>query len=330
MDHQQQSLRIGAAAIAFALVLRLWAGGFFDPLLALAAQPQAAAFLIYMETGRVVRPVSAQLPTAATVPTETQPAETEPVPVFSQEDAALVDITYGCGYRPDIPALLTEPLDWDLMAEEPTVLILHTHATESYTRQPGESYGETADYRTLDEGYNMISVGARLAELLEAGGITVIHDTTLHDYPSYNGSYENARQTMAEYLAQYPSIRLVLDLHRDAAEDGYGNQIAAVTEAEGVEYARMMLVVGTDGSGLEHPCWQENLALALKLQAVLEADTPGICRSMDFCAQRFNQDMSPGALLIEMGAAGNTREQALRSAEKLAQAILALARGTGL
>ena len=321
---QQRSLRMGAMAILCALVLRLWAVGFFDPAFRMLAQPQVAAVLLYLETGRAVRPVVTTLP-PQTEPVQTQPLSTQPP--LSLTDTSLVDITYDCSYRPDIQALLQSPLNWDLTGEAPSVLILHTHATESYTRQEGQNYEETADYRTLDENYNMIRVGQRLTELLEAGGIRVIHDRTLHDYPSYNGSYSNARQTIARYLSENPSIRLELDLHRDAAEDSYGNQIAAVTAWQGKEYARLMLVVGSDDSGLDHPQWQENLSLGLKLQAALETELPGICRSMDFCAQRFNQDMSPGALLIEMGAAGNTLDQALASAEVLARAVLALARG---
>ena len=121
-----------------------------------------------------------------------------------------MEIYYGTRKTADLPALLRTPLTWQLRGEEPTVLILHTHATESYTKS-GETYTETARWRTRDETYNMLSIGHRVGEILAENGITAIHDRSLHDYPSYNGSYTDARKSIAAYLEEYPSIRLVLD-----------------------------------------------------------------------------------------------------------------------
>ena len=97
---------------------------------------------------------------------------------------------------------------------------------------------------------------------------------------------------------------------------------------DGAASAQIMFVVGTNGTGLKHPNWKENLALALKLQVQMERIASGICRNINLRGQRFNQDKSPGALLVEVGAAGNTREEALRAVEVLAQAILDLSHGT--
>jgi len=169
----------------------------------------------------------------------------------------------------------------------------------------------------------VISVGDRLTELLEAAGIRVLHDRQLHDYPSYNGSYGNARETVSEYMQEYPSLCLVLDLHRDAAVDSSGNQVRYVVETGTEEVAKMMLVVGTN-----HVAWQENMALAVKLQAQLEKLCPGICRPTSLRTARFNQDLSGGMVLVEMGAAGNTRQEALLAAEYLADAVISLAHGT--
>lgn len=223
--------------------------------------------------------------------------------------------------------LIAQPLNWDLTADGPTVLIVHTHATESYTREPEEDYKESSAYRTLDERYNMISVGAEVARLLEEGGVGVIHDRVLHDYPSYNGSYNHARKSIESYLKQYPTIRLVLDIHRDASGDNK-NQLHTEATVGGEKSAQIMLVVGTNASGLKHPNWEQNLALGLKLHVQLERLAPGICRYVNLRAQRFNQDESPGALIVEVGGAGNSHDEALRAAGMLAQAILALACGT--
>ena len=335
MDHDRQTLRIGAAAILCALVLRLGAGGFFQPIADFLTDPKIASFLIYLETGRIVR-FSQSSDTAEVFSMEShtpdfaQKAENLTLlPGFTAEDGAQIPFRYNCSLRPDAARLITAPLSWDLTSEEPAVLILHTHATESYTKSPGEDYEESSAFRTLDENYNMISVGEHLAELLEAGGITAIQDRTLHDHPSYSGSYNHARKSIAAYLEEYPSIRLVLDLHRDASGS---NRYQMRTEAtvEGQPSAQLMLVMGTSASGLKHPDWEQNLALGLKLQAQCERIAPGIMRYVNLRSQRFNQDLSPGALLIEVGAAGNTHPEALRAVEVLAEAILALSRGSSV
>lgn len=338
MDHQQSSLRMGACVIICALLLRLTASGFFQPVAEFLAKPNIAAFLIYLETGRIVRfsPSSEVLEVFAyesAIPdfalellTPTQPVQELQLPVFSASDADSVKFKNSAGLDYNAGELMTRPLNWDLTVQEPTVLILHTHTTESYTRSEGEIYEESAAFRTLDEAYNMVSVGERLTQLLEAGGVTVLHDRELHDYPSYNGSYNDARKAMERYLEEYPSIRLVLDLHRDASGD-LNNQMRTQATVDGKSSAQIMLVVGTDGTGLKHPNWEDNLALALKLQVQLERCAPGICRNINLRAQRFNQDESSGALLVEVGAAGNTHAEALTAIEVLAEAILDLSKG---
>ena len=329
MDHQRRSLRIGAAVIGTAVVLRLLAGGWLAPLVEALTRPETVAVLMYLETGRVVRPYSPMsYPPESPVPEMTGPAA-QPPPVFSAEEGENLELDNETGYDPNLTALLMTPLEWQLDDGVARVLILHTHGSESYTASAEDHYEESGDYRTLNEGYNMISVGERVAQRLEAAGIRVVHDRSLHDYPSYNGSYTNARESIEAILAREPGIRLILDLHRDAAATEYG-QMDTTAWIGGEEAAQLMIVVGTDDGGLYHPNWEENLALAAKLQAQLERNYPGLCRPVNLCAQRFNGDESPGALLIEVGAAGDTRQEALRAAEALADGIIALARGANL
>ncbi len=321
-------LRTGSWAIVCALCIRLldiWSPGF-------ALSPELGDFMFYLQTGRVIRhnTVSFSPPPETASPEETQPTvpeETAPDrPVFSLQDAEALTINSGFSHGADIADLLTQPLSWDLTGNDPTVLILHSHATESYT--PNGEYHESSPYRTLNTDYNMVAIGAYVTQRLTEGGLTVLHDTTLHDSPSYNASYTSSRQSVKAYLEEYPSIRLVLDLHRDAYEDAQGNQTALTVFSQGETAAALMFVVGTNYSGLEHPDWQENLALALKLQTQIEALCPGICRSVNLRTQRFNQDLSAGSLLVEVGASGNTLQEALRAAEILAQGILSLAHGS--
>ena len=323
MKELHRARRVGYTVVLCSLILRLFAAGVPESLYFRFVKPNIDAFLRKQETGRNVRfsssiePFSPDFmespPPFLPVPTET------PVPAFSGEEP--VDLYYAVRKQPDIADLLAKPLEWDLFSEEPAVLILHTHTTESYTRH-GEDYRETSSWRTLDENYNMVAIGDLVAEILQKNGISVIHEKALHDYPSYNGSYLRSRQSVRDVLEAYPGIRLVLDLHRDAAGEGAG-QMRTLAEVDGETSAQLMVVIGTG-----HEAYEENLSLGLKLHVQLEQQDPGIMRPLQLRAQRFNQDLSSGALLIEVGAAGNSHEEAGIAAKQLAEAIVALAKGT--
>lgn len=323
MNQSKHTLRVGVSAIACALVFRLWAAGVPEGLIQLLAREETAALLTYLETGREVRfspsleafhPDFMESPPAAT----TEPTEAV-LPVFS--DPAAVELTYAARVEPDVEELLARPLEWNLRTQEPAVLILHTHSTESYTKA-GEDYQETSSWRTLDEGYNMLAIGDLVARGLNEAGIPTVQVRQLHDYPSYNGSYTRARASLKEALEEYPSVQLVLDLHRDAS-GGSGGQLRTLAQDQGRTSAQLMLVLGAN-----HRNYEDNLSLALKLHAQLEGQFPGITRPLQLRAARFNQDLHPGALLVEVGAAGNTHAEARAAAEQLTLAIIALAQGT--
>lgn len=339
MDLERKSLRVGAAVIACAVVLRLGSLGFFQPLVTLLQQPEVTAVLMFLETGRITKITDPDSPlwslespapvwgadTETTAPAETDPPEsTQDAPQFTAADMDYVKMRYVCDLRPDLEPLLLSELGWNLWQDAPTVLILHTHTTESYTKVSGENYEESGNYRTLDENYNMLSLGDKLTELLEAGGLQVIHDRSLHDYPSYNGSYDDARESIQNYLAEYPTIQLVIDLHRDAADTANG-QLATSATVDGENSAQLMMFIGTNESGLNHPNWQRNLALALKLHVLLERENPGLTRPIVLRSQRFNQDATPWTILVEVGAAGDTHQKAMTAIDPLAEAILELA-----
>ncbi len=336
MDHHEKTIRTGAVVLILAISLRLFGGGILNPWKALQS-PAALRFLMYLQTGRpVVRPPQKEpepipetsVPSSG-VPEQTLPEKTEPPekPWFTAEDLGKIEVDFRCDARPELEPLMEMPLEWDLAGKEPTVLIVHTHGTESYTKTEGQDYEESTAYRTLDDRYNMVSVGREVKRVLEAGGIAVLHDEGLHDHPSYNGSYGNARMSIEEYLRQYPSIRMVLDIHRDASDGANGTQLTTWATVGGQPSAQLLVMVGTDLSGNHHPNWQTNLALALKLTAQLERADPGITRPLALRAERFNMDLTAGSLLIEVGAAGDTHEKALLAANALARGILALAKG---
>ena len=327
MEIERKTLRICALVVLTSVLLRLFGGSFWESTVRALGSPEVASALLFLETGRYVRPSEIPEQKTPIFTPAPQKSEDPPVlPVFSQTDADLVEIRNTSGYDVEAAALLENNLNWNLHADTPTVLILHTHGTESYTKT--ENYAETTKYRTQDTGYNVVSIGDRVTELLENAGIRVVHDRTMHDTPSYDYSYTAARQATAKILSQYPDISLVLDLHRDSMESSSGNQITATVPTPKGDAAQLMLVMGSNGNGQNHPDWEKNLSLAVKLHAQLEKSCPGICRPLQLRAQRYNQDLSSGAVLVEVGAAGNTRQQALLSAEYLAQAIIALAYGS--
>ena len=195
----------------------------------------------------------------------------------------------------------------------PQVLIVHSHASESYTMPPGQEYVPSGTFRTADRSCNMVRVGDELAAELSSYGISVVHDRTLHDGESYNDAYENSLASIQSYLAKYPSIVYVLDLHRDAVQDANGTQYKLVT-AEDPAAAQVSLIMG-----VAHDGWQDNLRLAIAVQEKLESRSPTLMRPITLLNYRYNQFAAPGSLLVEVGAAGNSLDEALRAARLFAK-----------
>lgn len=206
-------------------------------------------------------------------------------------------------------------------SSEPEVLIVHTHGSEAYTMPAGQEYVPSGDCRTTDENFSVVRVGEEIANTLRKAGISVLHATELHDYPEYSGAYNRSLDTVEEYLERYPSLSLVLDVHRDAVSDSNGTAYKVVSSASEGSIAQMSFVIGTDGGGLTHPDWQENLKLAAALQQTLCDRSPTVMRPITVRNSRYNQHTTTGSLLVEMGAAGNSLEEALLSARLLGQAI---------
>ena len=209
------------------------------------------------------------------------------------------------------------------LAEEegPQVLIVHTHGSEAYTMPPGQEYVPSGESRTTDSQFNVVRVGDEIAAVLEAAGLEVLHDAALHDYPEYSGAYGRSLETVERYLEEYPTIRFVLDVHRDAISDGDGSPYKVISNVEGRSAAQMSFVIGTDGGGLEHPQWRENLKFAAAVQQELAERYPTLMRPITVRNSRYNQHLTTGTLLVEVGAAGNSLDEALLSARLLGNAL---------
>ena len=223
------------------------------------------------------------------------------------------------GYAVDGGALLAQEPDISLPAEGYQILIIHTHATEAYTPDGEDQYEADGSYRTTDTDQSVIRVGQALADALSEYGLTVLHDTRLYDHPSYNGSYARSEAAIRSYLEEYPGIAMVIDLHRDAF-GSEGTTYRTVAGPEAPNAAQILFVMGSDVS-FEHTDWRENLALAMSLQGLAAETYPNLMRPTLLCPYRYNQQLSTGSLLMEVGAAGNTLQEAITAVELFAEAV---------
>ena len=221
--------------------------------------------------------------------------------------------------RAQIDAELSEPLELAPKADgRVEVLIMHTHATESYEGYDSEYYDTRNTWRSTDNNENMVAVGNVIEEELKKAGIGVVHDTQQFDYPSYNGSYDRAAVAVKEYLAQYPDIQLILDVHRDGIQRDTTTIVKPATEIDGEPAAQIMILCGSDpGVG----DWGENLRTAAAVTNLLESRYPTLTRPIYFSTGRYNMDLSGGTILLEFGSQANTLEEALTSARLTGQAL---------
>ena len=208
--------------------------------------------------------------------------------------------------------LTEEILNPDIVLDnKKDIIILHTHTCESYTPTDKFNYTMTGNYRTTDLNYSVSRVGDELAKYLGEYGYNVNHDKSVNDYPAYTGSYNRSLEAVKRDLKENSSTQIIFDLHRDAV--GSSNEYAPTVKIGDEYVAQIMFVIGTDGGGLSHPDWQQNLKFAIKVQQKANELYPGLFRPIIVRDSRYNQHVSKAATIIEVGAIGNTLEQCLGS-----------------
>ncbi|MCD7800645.1 MAG: stage II sporulation protein P [Ruminococcus sp.] len=208
----------------------------------------------------------------------------------------------------------------DLNSDEPQVLIMHTHTTESFEPFERTYYDSSFSYRTTDNSKNVVMVGDMIAQELENAGIKTIHNSTVHDYPSYTGSYERSAVTVQSILDEYPSIKVVLDIHRDALSRD-GDLLQPVVEIDGKKSAQIMIISGCDDGTMNMPNYMQNFRLASLLQNQIYSDYGDFARPILFDYRKYNQDLTTGSLLIEVGTHGSTLEQVRYAGQLLGKSI---------
>ena len=232
-------------------------------------------------------------------------------------------------YEPDTEALLSSALPFPDLSEHmekygpdaPYILILHTHGTESFSPEGADTYTTSDSFRSNDVSKNIVAVGAVMAETFERAGIPTLHVTEMFDEQSYQDSYSRAAAAIREYIKEYPSIQIVLDVHRDSIIRADMTKIRPVTTVDGKDTAQFMTVVGTDFKGANHPDWTKNLSFALKIQENLMERADRFARTVNLRGAGFNQQYTNGSLLLEVGSCGNTLTEAKRAGALAAIAI---------
>lgn len=240
-------------------------------------------------------------------------------------------INNSTGYSPDVLALLNKKLNSDngyvklSASTSPLVLIIHTHGTEGYSEDGAVYCEDDADYtRTSDARKSVVAVGETVCNILNKNGIPTAHCKIMHDSVQYKDSYARAEETIKKYLEEYPTIKLVIDIHRDSIVKSTGEIVRPVAELDGKAAAQVMCVVGSSWEGDECPNWENNLSLALKLREKLNVECQNICRPVFLKGHTYNQEIAPYSLLIEVGSSGNSLEEAQRSAELIGAALTEL------
>jgi len=270
----------------------------------------------YANQSEIVLPQKEEKKSETKVPVQEKPIEEIKI-------SKGLSVSNGTNIKVNTSEFLKSPLSYSLSDDGPQILIVHTHTTESYTDSGKVKYTTTDNDRSTDDAKNMIAVGRALAEVLNSNGIKTIHDTTVHDYPAYNGSYNRSKATVQSNLKKYPSIKIVLDLHRDGIVRDDGTKVKVACDINGSKASQCMFVVGTDVL-LSHDNWRENMKLACKLQETANNLYPGFMRPINLREQRFNQQLSEGALIIEVGSNGNTLEESIYAAKLMGNVIVKL------
>lgn len=266
-----------------------------------------------------VAALATPVPTPEPTPTPTaagaEPSVTaDGLPIVATTITGGLTLKNETDYDINVQALLEEGPATQLAADQPQILIIHTHSSEAYTPAGADLYSASDTCRTEDTNYNIVRVGDVLTASFEKAGLNVLHDRTIYDYPSYTGSYSRSGDAILSYLEQYPSIRIVIDLHRDAlcSDDVVYKTVAEIPDTA---CSQVMILCGTDSSGLYHPYWKDNLRLAVYMQNAVNEVYPTLMRPITLVNERYNQHLTTGSLIVEVGSSGNTLQEAINAVQ---------------
>lgn len=286
------------------------------------AEPTVFAWILLLLGWIAVVPFAVWIiPNIRIQSTQAETVQQTAAPVRSKINEAIADASEEPETMPSAVCVFKAlPAINALRSKEPTILIYHTHTTEAYTQTEADRYKENGAWRTSDNTKNVVAVGEVLKEILERDyGFHVIHDTTDHEPPKLSTAYERSVATMERYHTEYPSIVLFIDLHRDAYSGG--SAPCDYLMIDGVETARLMLVVGKGEKYDEKPYYDSNTAFAERITEHLNTIEEKLCRPVRIKTGRYNQHVAPNCILVEVGHNANTLSQAKAAMPYLAESI---------
>lgn len=287
-----------------------------------------------LPTGQAASPVPSAPPSAP--PASTPPSAT-PAPAPAVAGKPIVPITIApanangydsakgilvrneTSFKLDIAGSLAAAIPLSLKGDGPHVLIVHTHGSEAYTPAGKDIYTPSDYGRTEDTKFNVVRVGDEVEKTLKDMGISVVHDRKIYDYPSIQGAYNRTLEAISAQMKKTPSIKMVIDIHRDAMITAEGTVYKTVASVGKEQAAQVMLVVGTGEGGLPHKSWKNNFTVALRIQKKMNDEYPKLARPINLRRERFNQHVTNGSMLVEVGTSGNTLEEALAGARMFAK-----------
>jgi len=194
--------------------------------------------------------------------------------------------------------------------DKPLVGIYHTHTAESFIPDSG------VDHKPGGQRGDIVDVGEAMVKRFAQHGVPAIQSKNIHDYPSFMKAYDKSEVTVRKMVEDNPSLKALFDIHRDA-----GRREEATAIVNGLPVARILIVVGRGQPGLEQPHWEQNYAFAKLIDAKLNQYYPGVSRGIELVDWRYNQHLHPHALLFEMGSQYNTKEEATRTIEMIADIV---------
>ena len=244
---------------------------------------------------------------------------------YDATELPMLNIINRTKFSVDLNSFLQKPFPINTdINDSPLVLIVHTHGSESYLENGYEFYSPEETFRSQEVEKTVVHIGEVLSEKLNSLGIGTVHDKTMYDLTDFNKSYNYSREGIKAALSKYPTVRFVIDLHRDSIFDSSGNNVKPLTTLNGKKCAQLMLVIGTNEGGSDHPDWKDNLTFATHLQQKMNDYYPTLARPINLRAAAFNQALTKGSILLEVGSCGNTVEEAENAVLLFAQAYASL------
>lgn len=202
---------------------------------------------------------------------------------------------------------------------EPILYIYNTHQSEGYQKSNNASYNITpsvlmASY-ILRESLNDLGIPT----MVETNDITEL--LRINSW-KYSYSYAASKILLEDAINKNPSLSYFIDLHRDSM-----SYEVTTTTYQNKKYAKVLFVIGKD-----NPNYEKNLKMAESINNYIKKINPDLSRGISLKGGSgvngiYNQNISPNAILIEIGGQYNNITEINNTLTILAEAIREYVKG---